>query len=90
MEDLVIHPDFPSFVSFRVQLVQTGSDYKPFIQTYGVPCLDIRYLYDEVHILYSVKRPIRSKFTSNISGRLQNLARSVLQCKANFSTNSRC
>ncbi len=31
-----------------VTVVQSGTDYKPFIQTIGVPCLDIRYLYDKV------------------------------------------
>ena len=30
--------------------MQTGSDYKPFIQMYGIPCLDIRYLYDKVKV----------------------------------------
>ena len=28
--------------------MQSGTDYKPFIQMYGVPSLDIRYLYDKV------------------------------------------
>jgi len=38
--------------------VQTGSDYKPFIQMYGIPCLDIRYLYDKVKVFagYRVKQ----------------------------------
>jgi len=47
------------------QVVQTGSDYKPFIQMYGIPCLDIRYLYDKLKMTadqYSAYHSIHDNF----------------------------
>eukprot|EP00795_Rhopilema_esculentum_P010370 gene10370-19071_t len=44
-------PSFTNPSEPNVTVVQTGSDYKPFMQMLGVPCLDIRYLYDKVSTL---------------------------------------
>eukprot|EP00794_Sanderia_malayensis_P015727 gene15727-17312_t len=49
----------------NVTVVQSGSDYKPFLQTIGVPCLDIRYLYDKLKMTadqYSAYHSIHDNF----------------------------
>ena len=36
---------------FRISSMGSGSDYAPFIQRVGLPCIDVRYTYDSVSIL---------------------------------------